>query len=336
VNNLLKALEVTLHNGIDPTTGKLVGLQLGGLESFATFDELFAAYKQQVEYLVDFMAQQEEIEYQVAGETMANLYLSMLYDDCMERGKGMFAGGVRYLGGTLETYGNTNTADSLTAIKQLVYEEGRISPKELLAALDSDFEGYEHIRELLLAAPKYGNDDPAADGMAVKVHEHICHTVRDQRKKTNLHSYLVVIINNSANTLMGRWTAASADGRKARVSMANGNNPTGGMDKKGVTAMLNSLVKLDPSIHAGAVQNMKFSPAMFSTHRDKLKALLQAYFDNGGAQAMITVVSRGDLEAAMQEPEKYQHIFVRVGGFSARFVELDRDVQLEILSRTLY
>ncbi len=170
----------------------------------------------------------------------------------------------------------------------------------------------------------------------MKVHEHICHTVRDQRKKTNLHSYLVVIINNSANTLMGRWTAASADGRKARVSMANGNNPTGGMDKKGVTAMLNSLVKLDPSIHAGAVQNMKFSPAMFSTHRDKLKALLQAYFDNGGAQAMITVVSRGDLEAAMQEPEKYQHIFVRVGGFSARFVELDRDVQLEILSRTLY
>ncbi len=336
VINLLKALEVTLHNGIDPTTGKLVGLQLGGLESFATFDELFAAYKQQVEYLVDFMAQQEEIEYQVAGETMANLYLSMLYDDCMERGKGMFAGGVRYLGGTLETYGNTNTADSLTAIKQLVYEEGRISPKELLAALDSDFEGYEHIRELLLAAPKYGNDDPAADGMAVKVHEHICHTVRDQRKKTNLHSYLVVIINNSANTLMGRWTAASADGRKARVSMANGNNPTGGMDKKGVTAMLNSLVKLDPSIHAGAVQNMKFSPATFSTHRDKLKALLQAYFDNGGAQAMITVVSRGDLEAAMQEPEKYQHIFVRVGGFSARFVELDRDVQLEILSRTLY
>lgn len=336
VINLLKCLEVTLRNGVDPTTGEVVGLQQGTLESFATFDDLFAAYKRQVEYLVDFMADQEEIEYQVAGETMACLYLTMLYDDCLERGKAIFSGGIRYLGGTLETYGNTNTADSLTAIKKLVYEEKRISPQELLKALDANFEGYEHIREMLLAAPKYGNDDPVADTMAVAVHEHVCHTVRNQRERTNLHSYLVVIINNSANTLMGRWTAASPDGRKAGVSMANGNNPTGGMDKKGITAMLNSLVKLDPSIHAGAVQNMKFSPSMFTTHREKLKALLQTYFDNGGAQAMITVVNRGDLEAAMKEPEKYQHIFVRVGGFSARFVELDRDVQLEILSRTLY
>ena len=134
---------------------------------------------------------------------------------------------------------------------------------------------------------------------------------------------------------MGRWTAASPDGRKARVSMANGNNPTGGMDKKGITAMLNSLVKLHPAIHAGAVQNMKFSTELFTSNRDKLQALLKAYFDNGGAQAMITVVNRGDLEAAMREPEKYQHIFVRVGGFSARFVELDR-MRMEILSRTLY
>ncbi|MGI6641541.1 MAG: pyruvate formate lyase family protein [Limnochordia bacterium] len=336
VINLLKCLEVTMRNGVDPTTGERVGLELGDLSSFATFDELFEAYKRQVEYLVDFMAMQEQMEYEVVGETMANLYLSMLYDDCIERGKGIFSGGIRYLGGTLETYGNTNTADSLTAIKKLVYEEKRISPEELLAALDANFEGYEHIREQLLAAPKYGNDDPEADSMAVAVHEHVCHTVRNQREKTDLHSYLVVIINNSANTLMGRWTAASPDGRKARVSMANGNNPTGGMDKKGITAMLNSLVKLDPAIHAGAVQNMKFSPELFTSNRDKLQALLKAYFDNGGAQAMITVVNRGDLEAAMREPEKYQHIFVRVGGFSARFVELDRDVQLEILSRTLY
>lgn len=336
VINLLKVLEITLHNGVDPTTGKVVGPQTGGLESFETFDDLMKAYKQQVESLVAVMAQQEELEYKVAAEHSANLYLSMLYDDCIARGKAIFSGGIEYLGGTLETYGNVNTADSLTAIKKLVFEEKEISPNELLDALKADFVGYEDLQKKLLTAPKYGNDDEFADAMMREIHEHVCHTVRNQREHTNLHSYLVVVINNSANTLMGRWTGASADGRKSGRPMANGNNPTGGQDKKGITAMLNSLVKLDCSIHAGAVQNMKFSPELFTTHKKKLKALLDTYFENGGAQAMITVVNRGDLEKAMEEPEKYHHIFVRVGGFSARFVELDRDVQEEILSRTLY
>ena len=118
--------------------------------------------------------------------------------------------------------------------------------------------------------------------------------------------------------------------------MANGNNPAGGTDKNGVTAMLNSLTKLDTSIHAGAVQNMTFSRELFCEHRDVLKNLLKTYFKKGGQQAMITVLNRDDLENAMKEPEKYGHIMVRVGGFSARFVTLAPDVQKEIASRTLY
>ncbi|HPT77571.1 MAG TPA: pyruvate formate lyase family protein [Candidatus Atribacteria bacterium] len=336
VINLLKALEVTMHNGIDPMTGRKMGLALGRFEDFETFDELFEAYKKQVEYFVEIMADHEELEYKIAGETAPFLYMSMLYDDCLERGKGMFSGGVRYLGGTLETYGNTNTADSLTAIKKLVYDEKVISKERLLAALDADFEGYEDIRQLLLDAPKYGNDDDTADEMLLKVHNHVCNAVRDQRHRTSLHSYLVVIINNSANTLMGHQTSASADGRRSGLYMNNGNAPMSGMDKNGITAMLNSIVKPSTHIHAGAVQNMKFSREMFTTRRAELEALLKTYFQNGGAQAMITVVNRNDLERAMEEPEKYHHIFVRVGGFSARFVELGRDVQLDILNRTLY
>lgn len=118
--------------------------------------------------------------------------------------------------------------------------------------------------------------------------------------------------------------------------MANANNPTGGMDKNGVTALLNSLVKLSPRHHAGAVQNMRFSKEMFGPLLPKTKGLLSTYFHNGGAQAMITVLNRGDLEQAMIYPEKYQNLIVRVGGFSARFVELSRDDQAELLSRTLY
>jgi len=336
VINLLKALEVTLHNGVDPFTGKKMGLQLGKFSDFKKFDQLWEAYKKQVEYFVEIMADHESLEYKVVGEQAHFLYMSLLYNDCLENGKGMFSGGIKYLGGTLETYGNTNTADSLSAIKKLVYEDNRFSQDELLAILDNNFEGYENERRILKKAPKYGNDNLEADSMLVKVHNHVCNTVREQKKRTNLHSYLVVIINNSANTLMGHQTSASADGRLSTKSMANGNAPTSGNDQNGITAMLNSTVKPDPSIHAGAVQNMKFSREIFEDNRDKLKALLNTYFEKGGTQAMITVVNPQDLEKAMENPEDYKDLFVRVGGFSARFVELSRDVQEDILKRTLY
>lgn len=336
VINLLKALEVTLHNGKDPATGKVIGLQLGEFEDFKTFEDLWNAYKKQIEFFTDLAAQQEVIEYRVAGEEAPFLFVSMLYDDCLQKGKGIFSGGIKYLGGTFETYGNSNTADSLTAIKELVYDKKIISKEELIASIDSNFEGHDKTRKLLLNAPKYGNDNETADEMYIRVHNHICNYVRDQKNKTNLHSYLVVIINNSANTLMGHQTCASADGRLNGTFMNNGNAPSGGSDKEGITAVLNSITKPDTAIHAGAVQNMKFSKELFGEKREDLKALLQTYFDKGGAQAMITVVSRGDLENAMKEPEKYHNLFVRVGGFSARFIELSHDVQLDILSRTLY
>lgn len=333
VINLLKALEVTLHNGVDPLTGRVIGLELG---DFKTFNELFSAYKMQVEFFVELLAEQEMLEYKIAGEVSPFLFASLLYDDCLEKGKGIFSGGIKYLGGTIETYGNTNTADSLTAIKELVYEKKEISFDELLKALDTNFEGYSSLRKKLLDAPKYGNDNDFADEMLLSVHNHVCNFVRDQAKRVGLHSYLVVIINNSANTLMGHATSASADGRLSGSYMNNGNAPSGGSDKEGVTAMLNSVVKPSTQIHAGAVQNMKFSRDLFYEHREIIKATLKTYFDKGGAQAMITVVNRGDLEKALIEPEKYNHIFVRVGGFTARFVELSHDVQQDILSRTLY
>jgi pyruvate-formate lyase len=336
VINLLKALEISLHNGKDPMTGRQMGLKTGEFENFESFEDFYEAYKKQVRYFVEALAKQEELEYKVTGENAAFLYLSMLYDGCMERGKAIFNGGIQYLGGTLETYGNVNTADSLTAIKKLVFEKKSIDKKQLLMALEANFEGYETERSMLLNAPKYGNDDEEADSMAVDHHNFVCNTIIEAGKRTSLHSYLTVIINNSTNTTFGGWTLASADGRKAKEPMANANMPSAGSDKKGITAVLNSMVKIDPSIHAGAVQNMKFSKDLFTKNKGVVKSLLDSYFKMGGTQAMITVINRGDLEKAMLEPEKYSHIFVRVGGFSARFVELEPAVQKEIISRTLY
>lgn len=264
------------------------------------------------------------------------LLYSLLFDDCLSRGKPLFSGGIRYLGGTLETYGNINVSDSLTAIKQLVYDEGKISVEELQQALAQNFSGCNSLRSLLLEAPKCGNDLDSADETAARFHNDLCSMIRGMAERVGLHSYLPVLINNSMNTTFGVTTGASADGRLANTYMANANNPMSGMDKNGITSMLNSLVKLDTKHHAGAVQNMRFSKEMFAGLFEKTKTLLSCYFENGGAQTMITVLGRGDLEEAMAHPELYPNLIVRVGGFSARFVELSHDVQLELLNRTLY
>lgn len=334
--NLLKTLEATLYNGWDMLDQKEMGLKLGEFGTFETFEDLYQAYLKQFTYYVEILAQQEQLEYEVCAKTASFLYMSMLFDDCMERGKGIFDGGIHYLGGTLETYGNVNTINSLYAIRKLVYESRAIAPETLLKAMEANFEGYESIQKQLLSVDKYGNDLEEVDAFAQRFHHDVCTIVRSQKDRTTLHSYLVVIINNEANTILGRFTGASPDGRKAREPMANGNNPTGGTDTHGLTAMLNSLAKLDTHIHAGAVQNMKFSRDLFNGHREIARAALKTYWENGGAQAMITVVSRSDLEQAMIHPEQYSNLMVRVGGFSARFVTLAPDVQREIASRTCY
>ena len=262
--------------------------------------------------------------------------LSPLYDDCLKRGKALLDGGVRGLDATVELYGLVNVADSLLAIRKLVFEEKKIAPKQLLDALDANFEGYEAERRMMLEVDKFGNDLEEADALMERVHEHASFAAMAQSGKYGLGRYLMVNINNNVNTLWGRWTPASPDGRKCGAPMANGNNPSPGMDTNGLTAFLNSLLRARTDIHGGVVQNMKFSKEMFTEKRDELEAILQTYFENGGAQAMPTVVGREELEDARRHPENYANLIVRVGGFTARYVELDDDVQLEILERTLY
>ncbi|MFA9392119.1 MAG: pyruvate formate lyase family protein [Prolixibacteraceae bacterium] len=336
VINLLQALSVTLHQGINPVTGKAQGLPKSEMEAFDNFDGLLSSYKKQVEYYIEQLAYQEKLEYDMAAKSANYLYLSMLFDDCIAAGLPIFGGGVRYLGGTLETYGNTNTADSLAAIKKLVYDDKTFTLDELIEMLNINFEGFEKERQLLLNVPKYGNDIAFADDMKVEVDRHVSEAARDMAEKAGLHSYLIVIINNSANATMGQHTTASPDGRKAFTYMANANSATGGADKNGLTAYLNSIVKPITKLHAGAVQNLKFSKDLLSTYREQTEMLLKTYFENGGAQCMINCLGKSDLENAMKEPEKYSNLIVRVGGFSARFVELEREVQLEILNRTMY
>jgi pyruvate-formate lyase len=334
--NLLKILEYTMHNGRDGLTGNLDGLQTGEFSSFATFDDLFSAYKKQVDFILDYYARKHVLEYEVERENTCYLFVSALFDQCLERGKSIVNGGAQHLGGLAESFAIVNAGDSLAAIKQLVYEKKLFTKEQLLAMLDADFAGFERERQIFLNVPKYGNDDDYVDEIVMQVSDQACKSAEEAGKKAGLEYFRIVNINNFVSVVFGKITAASADGRKAGDPLANGNAPTAGRDKAGVTAFLNSIAKLDPSNHAGYVQNMKFSKQLFTEQRGKLKSLLDVYFAKGGTQAMITVVNKGDLEEAMREPEKHSNLIVRVGGFSARFVELDRDQQLDILHRTLY
>jgi pyruvate-formate lyase len=334
--NLLKALEATLHEGRDALTGQAVGLNLGGPADFKTYADLWGAYRKQVEHHVTALADRHRLEYQAEAGSAAFLFISMLYHDCIARGKSLVDGGVRYRGGVIETFGMVNAADSLAAIQTLVYERKALSLEQLVAALDADFNGFERERHLLQSAPKYGNDIDSVDEIARQVSDHVAHFTYLQAGRIGFQYFLIVNINNYANVSMGMQTAASAEGRRCGAPLANGNTPTAGNDRRGVTAFLNSVVKLDPSEHAGYVHNMKFTRSMFREDREKVSALLKAYFANGGTQAMITVVGRGDLEAALDHPEAYRGLIVRVGGFSARFVELSHEVQLDLIQRTLY
>jgi pyruvate-formate lyase len=334
--NVAKCLNATLRNGFVPVLNEYRGLKLGSLQDFETFEQLQTAFAKQIEYQLELLAEAQDNIYRITGRHAAYPYLSMLYADCLESGRPLLAGGVRYRGGTVETFGNITAGDSLLAIKELVFEQKRIAPEELLAALDADFVGYEHIRQMLKNVPKFGNDDPEVDQMALWLNEIVCRAAMKQKHKTNLDSFLVVIINNGDNVTLGKGTAATPDGRKATAPLSNGNQPTAGADTNGPTALLNSMAKLDAALHAGTTQAIKLSRRMFNENRPVLNALLKGYFANGGPQLMITVTDRDELEKALQNPEEYANLIVRVGGYSERFVLLPRDVQQDVLARTLY
>ena len=334
--NVLKALEVTLFDGTELISNKKMGMKTGGLASFESFNDLMDAYKAQLSLYIDACAEFQMLEYKVAGEYNAFLLISILMDDCIKKNIPLLSGGVEYLCGSLECYGNTNVSDSLSAIKTLVYDKKSISKNDLLFILKNNFTGNEKQHREMLNAPKYGNDNDFADKFMVDLHIFICKKISEAGKRVGMHRFLAVLINNSFNSTFGLITGASADGRQACTYMANANNPTGGMDKSGVTSMLNSLLKLDPNIHAGYVQNIKLSKQMFLDYLLKTKALFDTYFSQGGTQAMITVINKDDLTDALVNPENHSTLLVRVGGYSARFIELPLYVQKEIISRTMY
>ena len=336
--NLLKILNIYMNNGIDPMDGqnKLGPIQPRNMAEIHSFEEFYAGYKDLLNYYMDLSAQAQYRSYGVMNEHVSFLFNSILMDDCIERGRALLDGGVRYLGGTCETYGNINASDSLWAVKSLVFDQKKYTLPQLEEAILHNFEGYDTIRRDCLNCDKYGNDLDTADGMANDLYEFVSKGIRDRGISIGMQYFLIVISNNSLNTEWGLRTSASPDGRLSGMYMNPANNPQGGADKGGPTALLNSLSTFDAKYHAGSVQNIKFSRSMFNGNKALIEQLFKVYFAKGGCHLMVTVVDKGQLEDAIIHPEKYPDLIVRVAGYSAVFVNLDRTVQEELLSRSLY
>lgn len=336
--NLLKLLTIYMNDGIDPMDGKYKydSVVIPKMSEIATFEDFYGGFQILLDYYMDLCADAQYDSYSIMNEYVSFLFTSILTDDCIERGRPLLDGGVRYLGGTCETYGNINTSDSLYAVEQLVFVQKKYSLREICQALLADFAGYEKLRRDCLDCDKYGNDLEQVDTMANSLYEYVAQGIRRRGIEKGMQYYLIVISNNSLNTEWGLRTASSPDGRLRGMYMNPANNPQGGADRSGPTAMLNSLSRFDAKYHAGSVQNIKFSTSMFNRNMALMESLIKAYFKRGGCHLMITVVDSHALEDAMIHPEDYPNLIVRVAGYSAVFVNLDPTVQQEILSRTLY
>ena len=334
--NLLKALELTLHDGYDVMWKMQLEESFGGIGTLNSFDKLFTQYSKYLNGHIEKLAVYKKMNYEVAAEQAAYLHLSLLMDDCIAKGKPLLDGGVRYLNAASEVFGMISCGDSMTAIKKTVFDEKKFTLTKLVEMLDSDFVGYERERKLLLECPKYGNDDDYPDEVVQKVFNHISETTIEAGKKAGLNKYLMVSVNNSMSAEWGLYCIASACGRKAKDPMANGNGASIGGDKSGLTSLLNSMSKFDNTKHVGVINNIRFTKEMYINSYGNLKSLLKAFFKNNGVQLNLCCIGKDDLVNAMIEPDNYRNLVVRIGGFSARFVELSPVIQNELLKRTTY
>ena len=335
--NLAKCLELALNNGYDMLTGQKLTLETGNPLKFYSFDALFAAYECQVKHALYEMLEAKDKYDGIVSQYEPEPLNSAFIRDCLSRGLDATGGGARYLLTGAYGVGLGTTIDSLTAIKSLVYDEKRIKLNELLDALNANFQRYERIQSLCQNAPKYGNDDDRADKLAVKVIESFGHQIRNYPSPYPHAFHYGMLGSVLSHTRMGEKTAASANGRLAKRTLSDGGSPSQGCNRNGATATLRSLSKADHRlVPGGAAINLRLSPQYLQGEDslEKLVSLLKTYINLGGEQLQVNVVDVNTLRQALENPDQYRDLVVRVAGFTAYFVTLTPAIQQEIIART--
>ncbi len=339
ITSLAKILELTLNNGVDPVTGKQLGPKTGNPRDFSTFEEVYTAFKKQIDFFVDLFARSHGLIWQVLCKHTSNPFFSGLTDDCIQKGTGYMTGGVRYpqIYFGVRDRGLQDVTDALAALKKVVFDDKKTTMPEVLEALASNFEGKEKLRQTLLAAPKYGNDDDYADDIFNELSLWVQRRIYQEKHVMGPH----MSTNRSGatfHTYFAKAVGALPSGRKAFDALADGSlSPVQGMDVKGPTAVINSASKINHTeINRSTLFNLKFPPSMIQTREGmkKLIALTKSYFDRGGYHIQYNLLGQEVLLKAKKNPEQHRDLLVRVAGYSAYFVDLSPEVQDEIIRRT--
>lgn len=313
------------------------GIDTGDIEDIHTMQEFIDAFEKQLAHSAEkHIATIRGFNDSINQDYFADPFLSALCDDCVDRGLDIHQGGCKYPSAHgVGITGIATVCDSLAAIEKVVFDNKEATLADIKDALEHDFEGYEELQKKLIAAPKYGNNDDYADKYAVWLID-LFHSLLTGYKTRDGGNIYIAIASNIWNVIRGHQTNATPNGRKKGTPLSDAASPSYGCDVRGTTASVLSLSKPDYTKAAtGTVVNHKFSPSMFDDQkRPKLAAMIRTYFKRGGQELQINSTSRAVLEDAMQHPENYRSLVVRVSGFSAFYTTLDHDIQLDILNRT--
>ena len=295
--NLPKVLEITLHNGLDPRTGKQIGLQTGDPRTFTSFDELFAAFEEQLRHFVDIKIRGNNVIERLYAIYMPAPFLSLLIDDCIARGKDYHDGGARYNTSYIQGVGIGTMTDCLSALKVHIYERQDMTLDELLSALEADFDGSEPLRRALLnRTPRFGNDDEAADALMRRVFEAYFNAI-DGRPNIRGGEYHINLLPTTCHVYFGSVTGATPDGRSAGTPLSEGISPVQGADRCGPTAVIKSLAKMDHVRTGGTLLNQKLTPQLLKDDEglEHLVQLVRTYFKLDGHHIQFNVVDAATL-----------------------------------------
>ncbi len=336
--NLPKILEMTLHNGIDPRTGKQIGPVTGNPSGLKNFDEILDAYKRQLKYFIDIKIKGNNIIERINAKYMPVPFLSLFIDDCVANAKDYNAGGARYNTSYIQGVGLGTITDSLVALKYHVFDNRIIAMKDFLDALNTDFQGYDDFRQLLVnSTPKYGNDEDYADDVMKEIFESFYEAVNG-RPNTRGGVHRINLLPTTCHVYFGSMIGALPDGRRAGKPLSEGISPVQGADRNGPTAVVKSAAKIDHIRTGGTLLNQKFLPQVLEDEQGitKLAHLIRAYFKMDGHHMQFNVVNSDELRRAQDYPDDYRDLIVRVAGYSDYFVDLTPQLQNEIIERTTH
>jgi len=336
--NLPKVLEITLHNGRDPGTGKKIGIETGEASEFKDFEELFNAFRKQLKFFLDVKMKGNDIIESLYSEKLPVPFLSLWIEDCVENAEDYNSGGARYNTQYIQIVGLGSITDSLSSLKFNVYENRRYSMEEIIEAIDNDFRDNEVMRQFFLnKTPRYGNDDDRADNIAKRVLDTCIDIIEvypltPERKA----SRRVYGLPTTVHVYFGSVCGATPDGRKAGIPLSEGISPVQGADRKGISAVFRTIGKLDHIRTGGTLLNQRLSHDLVRDKEtlEKLAQLMRAYFSMDTHHVQYNVVSSKLLRRAKDEPEKFRDLMVRVAGYSDYFVNLPEGLQDEIIART--